>query len=69
MVEEETCGVCDKGFEQDEWCIELDGLIYHDDCFREAAADILLERYGAEERRFHIWDEWDEADLRREDYF
>ena len=60
----DRCVWCDEEFEQDECCIELNGL-YHQDCFNEAAPSILFDLYGAEETFFHKYDEWDKADFER----
>lgn len=65
----DRCPWCDMEFEQDELAIDMDGLLYHDECFAEAAPKILLDRYGAYATYFHRYDEDDDADFRREDYF
>ena len=42
------CKYCDEPVYDGEECYELDGDIYHLDCFDDDAVDILIKKFGAE---------------------
>lgn len=41
------CKYCEEPIEDGEDYFEIDGDHYHEDCFKDVAPSILLERYGA----------------------
>lgn len=42
-----TCAYCDDPIVDGEDCFCIDGEYYHEDCFGDCAATILLEKFGA----------------------
>lgn len=43
----DVCRHCGDFIYEGDEMVEFDDFSYHDDCFRECAADILIEQYGA----------------------
>ena len=42
-----TCEHCGESIVEGDEYVDVDGDYYHDECFMDCSAEILLEKYGA----------------------